>query len=362
MKKYFLMLAAFLAVPSVGFAETVFNDADSFVVAKAVKLGRGTSIYASGTSAISTNQGQNTATVDDGSCTASSECEKGEKCSDKKCVKCADGETCDTCPDNYVGNGKGGCRLQCTKGQANCELCTTGQVYDGTKCRMPCDGVTCPTGTSCRNGTTSACCVPDAKACTVANCGSCNEVSGVCEACASGYLGLMRFETGEIIECTQRLKVCSVGTYDSGDGVCIACTNKAKCSSCSSDTPYWCSASGTCSASSTCGGCSSDSDCTVSSGYACVSGSCTKKCSSSSTPYWCSSQSTCTASALACSNLSLNLAGDCYTPTDAERCNCSNDLLVQQKMVKTLQCAVREELTDCDSYCAMNGGLNNNLR
>ena len=48
MKKYLLILAAFLLMPSVGSAETVFNDTGAFAIAKAVKLGRGNAYSVSG--------------------------------------------------------------------------------------------------------------------------------------------------------------------------------------------------------------------------------------------------------------------------------------------------------------------------
>ena len=346
MKKYLLIFAAFLALPSVGSAETVFNDTGAFVVAKAVKLGRGESIYSGETSTLSGKQGATT--IDDG-CRSSSECEKGQKCSKKQCVACADGEKCDTCPENYVGDGKGGCRIQCIKGQADCELCSKGEVYDGSKCRLPCDGVTCPSGTTCKNGTTSACCVPDEKKCTVPNCSSCNTLTGQCEGCASGYTALYSVDNGSVISCIERTVQCSVGYYNDGNNNCQACTNGSKCNSCPSSTPYWCSSSKSCSASASCNSCSSDSDCTVSSGYACVSGKCTKKCSSSSSPYWCSAKSSCTASALACNQLSL--VGDCYQPTEAERCNCSGNKTINQTLQTKLMCAVKEvEACNCPLY------------
>lgn len=349
MKKCLLILAAFLLTPSTGAAETVFNDAATFVVAKAVKLGRGKSAFSSQNGALGANQGATK--IDDGSCKASSDCEKGQKCSNKQCVACADGEKCDTCPTNYVGNGKGGCRIQCIKGQADCELCTRGQVYDGTKCRLPCDGVTCPSGTTCQNGTTSACCVPDEKKCTVANCSNCNTVTGQCEGGASGYSALFSFDTGGIIDCVKLTRTCLTGQYNDGNNNCLACANGSKCNTCPSATPYWCSSSNSCSASASCNSCSSDSDCTVSSGYACVSGKCTKKCSSSSLPYWCSVKSSCTASAAACRNLNLNLAGDCYQPTEAERCNCSGNKTINQTLQTKLMCAVeRIEACDCSFY------------
>lgn len=338
MKKCLLILAAFLLTPSAGSAETVFNDTGAFTIAKAVKLGRGKSAYSSDLATL--GNGGGTAQIKDG-CSASSECDKGQKCSNKKCVSCTDGEKCDTCPANYVGNGQGGCRIQCIKGQADCELCAKGQVYDGSKCRLPCDGVTCPSGTTCKNGTTSACCIPDEKKCTVANCGSCNTVTGQCEACASGYTALYSFETNGIISCGKLTVACATGKYNDGNNNCLDCANGSKCSSCPSATPYWCSSSSGCSASATCNSCSSDSDCTVSSGYACVSGKCTKKCSSSSLPYWCTLQSSCVASAVACRNLSL--VSDCYQPTQEELCNCSNNKTINQTMQTKLMCAVAVE-------------------
>lgn len=76
MKKCLLILAAFLLTPSTGSAETVFNDAATFVVAKAVKLGRGKSAFSSQNGALGANQGATK--IDDGSCKASSDCEKGQ--------------------------------------------------------------------------------------------------------------------------------------------------------------------------------------------------------------------------------------------------------------------------------------------
>lgn len=74
------------------------------------------------------------------------------------CTYCEDGETGCNCPAGQVADGKGGCRANCTAGQTDCPLCSAGQVYDGTKCRMPCDGVVCPSGYQCQNGDGTACC------------------------------------------------------------------------------------------------------------------------------------------------------------------------------------------------------------
>ncbi len=342
MKKYFLIFLAFLFVASVCNAETYFRTTDSFLIAKAVKLGRGATRYSSMSGQIA-KEGQSE--VNDGSCSSSADCKTGLKCSSKKCVICKDGEQCDSCPKNYVGDGKGGCRIQCIKGQADCELCSKGQIYDGSKCRLPCDGVTCPTGTTCKNGTTSACCVPNEKKCTVANCSNCNTLTGQCEGCASGYRALFSYPGNEILDCVKMTRVCATGQYNDGNDNCLSCANGTKCNSCPSSTPYWCSSSSTCSASATCNSCTYDSDCMVSSGYACVSRQCQKKCTSSSAPYWCSAQSKCTASALACNQLSF--IGDCYQPTREELCNCNNNKQITQTMQTKFLCA-RETVDVCN--------------
>ena len=74
------------------------------------------------------------------------------------CTFCEDGATDCNCPSGQVADGKGGCRANCTVGQTDCPMCEDGQVYDGTKCRMPCDGVICPSGYQCQNGDGTACC------------------------------------------------------------------------------------------------------------------------------------------------------------------------------------------------------------
>lgn len=117
------------------------------------------------------------------------------------CVWCSDGETTGCgCPTGQVADGDGGCRSACTPGQTDCALCSSGQIWDGEKCRLPCDGVTCPTGYQCLNGAGTACCTrtlcPDGSLPTStghcvatscgANCTGCLNAS-TCSGCSPGY-------------------------------------------------------------------------------------------------------------------------------------------------------------------------------
>lgn len=116
------------------------------------------------------------------------------------CVWCNDGATDCGCPSGQVADGDGGCRSSCTPGQTDCALCSPGQVWDGENCRLPCDGVTCPKGYKCVNGTGTACCTlqtcPDGSLPTStgtcvatlcdANCLTCL-TSSSCSVCKPGY-------------------------------------------------------------------------------------------------------------------------------------------------------------------------------
>lgn len=145
-------------------------------------------------------------------CTTASHCAAGSKCSGGKCAACADGEQCG-CPANQTANGSGGCRSSCTAGQTNCALCAGGEVWDGTKCRKPCDGMKCPSGTHCVDGTGKGCCVADPVYSCSAGCTNCDTSTGTCRGCASGnYLS------------GGKCSLCPSG--------CTACTSASNCTAC----------------------------------------------------------------------------------------------------------------------------------
>lgn len=145
-------------------------------------------------------------------CTADSHCDPGMKCSGGQCSACTGAEQCG-CPTNETPDGDGGCRTACTVGQTNCSLCTSGQVWDGTKCRMPCDGMQCPSATHCVNGTGKGCCVSDPVYSCSAGCTNCDTSTGTCRGCAEGsYLS------------GGSCSLCPTG--------CSSCTSASNCTAC----------------------------------------------------------------------------------------------------------------------------------
>ena len=145
------------------------------------------------------------------------------------CAACSDGDTTCGCPSGQVANGIGGCRAACSKGDTNCSLCSAGQVYDGSKCRKPCDGVTCPTGYSCLNGTGKGCCVKDPVICST-NCLTCT-TSTSCTKCNIGYY----LVNGKCTSCPANATCdgtvtfrCPSGYYRNGT-TCAICPLNATC-------------------------------------------------------------------------------------------------------------------------------------
>lgn len=146
------------------------------------------------------------------------------------CLPCSDGDATCGCPSGQVANGMGGCRAACSKGDTNCSLCSAGQVYDGSKCRKPCDGVTCPTGYSCQNGNGKGCCVKDPVTCS-SNCLECTSATK-CTKCNSGYY---LTSSGTCSSCPANATCdgtitfkCASGYYLS-NGKCTTCPLNATC-------------------------------------------------------------------------------------------------------------------------------------
>ena len=153
------------------------------------------------------------------------------------CAPCSDGDTTCGCPSGKVANGMGGCRAACSKGDTNCSLCSAGEVYDGSKCRKPCDGVTCPTGYSCLNGTGKGCCVKDPVICST-NCLTCT-TSTSCTKCNIGYYLI----NGKCTSCPANATCdgtvtfrCPSGYYRNGT-TCAICPLNATCTN---GTPFIC--------------------------------------------------------------------------------------------------------------------------
>ncbi len=261
MKKLLLIAAFAVVLPyCADAAPSVFDDAGSFAVAKAVKLGRGKAYKISGGQGFGSggyNQQDKMCCAHCSSCDKTTGkcngCEDGytlqnnvcvEKTCDAHCRNCSKG-ICYDCESGYelkygkcekkvCGNGtyerNGDCVAICTGVSCNasqgykavaynnsccCELtsCAAGQYLSGTSC------VSCPKGTYSAGGTETS-----------------------CTSCPSGQTTDSTGATSSSACHTSR-KTCEAGTYVNGD-TCTPCPagtyssypNASRCSSC--DTIY----------------------------------------------------------------------------------------------------------------------------
>ena len=244
MKKHLLLLVGlFMAVsPGNRTAEaSVFADQESFVIAKAVKLGRGSSSAFSGQQTI--------APPAQGTKVKLYECETNEECpTDKKCMgyKCVDvctqptgngisyaricaGKKCILDPDTphafkcvdscYNISCKSGYTTELTSNGCCCvpSSCPSGQRVEGYACVNNCAGVNCINGYFAVSSSKGCCCEP-------------LTISGVVVGCSSGY----KLVNGTCVEdtptCPENCSVCSNGTCTkcqsgfqlSNSGSCVA--------------------------------------------------------------------------------------------------------------------------------------------
>lgn len=235
-------------------ALAIFADHDAFVIAKAVKLGRGNAYSVVANSEINTAQNE----LKKGECEENSDCSGNKRCINNKCV-------------DYCYN------ISCIAGY------TTEENSNGCCCVSLCsDNCTnCSSSgscTQCKSGyyLSSGSCYAE-KTC-IANCSSCDKTTGKCSACISGYtLGSNNLACiKDVTSCSagyylsgNSCKLCSYGTYSFG-GTATSCKSCSTLYVGSNKTCTRCSQSGVCTGSN--GGSSSSSG---SSGSTCPSGNMT---------------------------------------------------------------------------------------
>ena len=229
MKKLLLIAAFAVVLPyCADAAQTVFNDAGAFTVAKAVKLGRGKAYKINGGQSFGKGGFDETKSccahcancnTKTGECTA---CETGFELKYGKCEKkvCGNGtyERNGDCVAICTGvscNASQGYKAVAYNDSCCCELtsCAAGQYLSGTSC------VSCPKGTYSAGGTETS-----------------------CTSCPSGQTTDSTGATSSSACHTSR-KTCEAGTYVNGD-TCTPCPagtyssypNASRCSSC--DTIY----------------------------------------------------------------------------------------------------------------------------
>lgn len=193
MKKTLFTLLLCCAAPIRADAASIFNDNNSFFIAKAVKLGRG-----------NTNLGGHTSTL-------------AKRCPEN-CAECDDSGSCNVCKSGYGKNRSG----QCVACPSHCSQC----IYNVDVGEMSCSGG-CASGYHLEHnstGTHSDCC-PTNKIlsnaypylCVPAVCGAgtYRSSSNLCELCEIGTYSIGNNQTS--------CSLCS-DKYDITDGTCTACT------------------------------------------------------------------------------------------------------------------------------------------
>ena len=221
-------------------ALAIFADHDAFVIAKAVKLGRGNAYSVAVDSEINTGQNE----LKKGECEKNSDCSGNKRCLNNKCVdycyniSCIAGYTTEEnsngcccvslCSDNCTICSSSGSCTQCKSGYylsngscvaekscgANCSVCdkTTG------KC------TTCESKYSLINGT----CLRPSMRCLDLNCSDCDTSTGTCKACKSGYwLNGGKCESCPLhASCPDGVSFYCKSGYSASGGGCIACLTK----------------------------------------------------------------------------------------------------------------------------------------
>ena len=390
MKKYLFILAGLLCLLGQGEAE-----------ARAVKLGRGTSIGGIRpgpepcTGSNCSGPGPTFCPANCASCNGSScsKCKSGyylknggctpcpanATCSGTETITCntgfhrsATGTTCTECSDITVANGT------CTACQAVGNTCTNvscyyGYVKSGTTCSaisfsgmscvsgyrkvvssdraccVPmCQGVSCVSGYTPTATSTGCCC--QATITPIANCATQN--GNTCTKCSSGYY----LSSNTCKACPSNATctgtstfTCSSGYYQSGNS-CVSCPANSTCTSSTSFTcnsGYYKNGSSCSRCPSGCSACTSSTKCTACSSGTLVNGSCVDDCD-----YWSIAYNSCSQgyrkpkSGGSCEKCPANTqCGTC--PSGCTGSTAGTCQKIGKGLVSCFMCATHEIVYDC---------------
>lgn len=152
MKKYLLFLCALCLLPATASAENIFNDTDSFTIAKTVKIGRERKASNTGISQLGSAGGKSqNAILCDANCASCnnttgtcSMCKGNRFLNNNLCLVCPANATCKGTASFTCGNGyykSGTACASCSSAMEGCTKCTS-----GTYC------TTCSDGYELKNG------------------------------------------------------------------------------------------------------------------------------------------------------------------------------------------------------------------
>ena len=261
MKTNLLLLAGLLiaVAPGESTATSVFADQEGFVIAKAVKLGRGNAYSVAADPEI--NIGQPDVELKKGECEINEECPSDKKCMNNKCVdvctqptgngisyaKICGGLNCIPDPNTpHAFKCVDACyNVTCPAGQttslsgSSCKCipvsCPSGQRLDNDTCVANCSGVVCKSGYKAVSNSTGCCCELEKKPCPT-NCSTCNS-DGTCTKCKSGYL----LSSGKCVSCPANATCSGTGSFTCKSGY-EKYNDTCRISSCDgiNSTPRWC--------------------------------------------------------------------------------------------------------------------------
>ena len=253
MKTNLLLLAGLLiaVAPGESTATSVFADQEGFVIAKAVKLGRGNAYSVAADPEI--NIGQPDVELKKGECEINEECPSDKKCMNNKCVdvctqptgngisyaKICGGLNCILDPNTphafkcvdacYNVVCKSGYTTQESSTNTCCcvpSSCPSGQRLENGKCVANCSGVVCKSGYKAVSNATGCCCEADTSSCSAGQIYNTTIGKCVSAVCPLGCLD----------DCKQGCGSCESGRYlNYNDGLCPLCSSAiANCATCTS--------------------------------------------------------------------------------------------------------------------------------
>ena len=237
MHKIFLLFL-FLTLPVSADAADIFNNTDSFDIAKAVKLGRGKAYSVAADSGLNTGTGKteiakscssgcsdcNTSTGWCDACQSRYAKDNAGKCHScpSNCASClweyGNTVSCETCDSGYelaTNSSTGAGPFYCKKTET---ICLAGTYVSGTSC------VDCPDGTYSTGSNAASCQSCSTLTITESgsniSCGSSCTTTGECTSCPYGYY---RPKTATVLTCNKCRTGCSACSDSSMGVYCTAC-------------------------------------------------------------------------------------------------------------------------------------------
>lgn len=226
MNKLFFILALGVFMPAKLCAQNYIDDNGAFVLAKAVKLGRGSAYSVAADAKINGSGAGGTINTD--------------KTCDSHCADCNTSTgNCNSCAEGYyLKNGKcGSCPANATCSNGETFICKDYYYKSGDSCQAICSGVSCKSGYKTAAATDSCCCEKDngcsalqvynttIKKCVDAVCpvGCLDSCINGCGSCESGRY--LNYSNGYCPLCSSAIANCETCTSSALGPTCTACAS-----------------------------------------------------------------------------------------------------------------------------------------